>query len=120
MKSFKTYIAESNTIEELAQHVQKISSKLKLKGPVRTDKRNKMLEYTTTLSQQELFDRLIKAGYRKGSGYDPKPNTWNLSKDHEALRTRSDRIFFGKSGSLMMANIEAEQGSPLKVIFTTQ
>jgi hypothetical protein len=120
MKSFKTYIAESNTIDELADHVKKLSTKLKLKGPVKTDKRNKMLIYTTTLNQQEVFDELIKAGYRKGSGYDPKPKTWNLNKDHEAMRTRSDNIFFGKSGSLIMASIEAEHGSPLKIIFTVQ
>jgi hypothetical protein len=121
MKTFKEHLlSETNTIEHLEKHVNSISDKLKLQGPIRIDKNNKRLVYTTTLNQQDVFDVLVKAGYRKGSGYDPKPKTWTTSTNHDSMITRSDRIFYGKSGSLFMASIEAEHGSKLRVIFTTQ
>ena len=114
------YLEESNTIEQLIAHVKGLSSKLKLKGPIKTDRASKRLIYTTELSPQQVFDVLISSGYRKGGGYDPNPQTWDKSTDHESMRTRSDRIFFGKGGSMFMVNFEVEHGSKLNVIFQAQ
>lgn len=118
-KTLKHFLSESGS-KILGLHVKKLSKNLKLKGPIDSQNNGKRLIYETDLDMQKVFDILMKNGYRKGQGYDPNPNTWNKSTDHEAMITRSDPIFFGKSGSLIMTSIEAEHGDRLRVIFQIQ
>lgn len=117
MKTYNQILFETSA-NDLKSHVDNLSRKLKLKGPIKSDQ--KRLVYETTLSQQKVFDVLHQKGYKKGKGYDPKPDSWNTSTDRESMITRSDRIFYGKPGSFIMASIEAEHGDKLRVIFEKQ
>jgi len=113
------YIEESH--EELDKHISVFSKGIKSSKAQHSTykngggKINNMKHVSTDASHQDIFNHLKKMGYKKTSGYDPKPNQFDMHYNHDSMTTRSDGIHHPSGVS---AHVEQEHGGPTKVHFT--
>lgn len=68
-------------------------------------------------SHQQVFDHLRKMGFKKTSGYDPKPDTWTSSRNSDSMTTKTDAVHRRHAGGGVSAHIEHEHGGKAKVHF---
>jgi hypothetical protein len=120
MKTFKEILSESAEKDSaLEAHIAEVRKKLKLSANP-TKRLSKFLMYKSDLQPQEIFDILVKMGYKKGSGYDSKPKEWTGRTDYESMTYSTDPIFYRKDGNLFMTSVRAEHGSKVQVLFQIQ
>jgi hypothetical protein len=74
-----------------------------------------MKHVETGEDHQKVFDHLKKMGYKKTSGYDPKPNQFDMHHNREEMTAKSDPVHHASGIS---AHIESEHGGKTKVHFT--
>ena len=74
-----------------------------------------MKHVETDADHQKVFDHLKKMGYKKTSGYDPKPNEFTMHHNREEMTAKSDAVHHASGVS---AHIESEHGGKTKVHFT--
>lgn len=68
-------------------------------------------------SHQDIFDHLTKNhGFKKTQGYDPKPNQWDMSRNHESMTSKSDPIHDRKNK--VSAHITQEHGGKTHLTFS--
>lgn len=105
----------------LGTEVQKLSSLIKTsKAKSETYRSGKVvpnLVYVTTAeSPQVVFELLTqKMGYKKRSGYDTNPKTWDAHYSADSMTTKSDSVINQSLG--IQAYYEKEHGNLLKVYF---
>jgi hypothetical protein len=119
MISFKSFITEAS-LSDLENHISKLAKDLKLSKPIEKNSYFKSISYNTDMDVQKIFDILKSKGYYKMKGYDPKPDTWTTSRDHENMSFRTDKIFFRDKSNLFMVNLYGEHGSKTKITFSIQ
>lgn len=113
MLSFKTYISESVN-KDLLDHIKGLKLKL---GKTSRSKGPSYVSFEVDMKPKEIFDVLIKLGYKKRQGYDPKPNDWSSSKDHESMTWITDNLIYKKDGKYYLASLRQEHGSKLIITF---
>jgi len=106
---------------ELNKHVSDFSKGVKSSAAKQsTYKRDgkpihNMKHVETDSDHQKVFDHLKKMGYKKTSGYDPKPHEFSMSHNHDTMTTKSDPVHHSSGVS---AHVEKEHGGKTKVHFT--
>lgn len=106
---------------ELSKHMSDFSKGVKSSSAKQsTYKRDNkpihnMKHVETGEDHQKVFDHLKKMGYKKTSGYDPKPNEFSMSHNREEMTAKSDPVHHASGIS---AHIESEHGGKTKVHFT--
>jgi len=73
-----------------------------------------MKHVETDSGHQEVFDHLKKMGYKKTSGYDPKPNGFEIVHNRDTMTSRSEPV---QHPSGVSAYVEKEHGGKTKVHF---
>jgi len=105
---------------ELNKHISEFSKGVKSSSAKQsTYKRDNkpihnMKHVETDSDHQKVFDHLKKMGYKKTSGYDPKPNEFSMSHNREEMTAKSDPVHHSSGIS---AHIESEHGGKTKVHF---
>lgn len=105
---------------ELSKHISDFSKGVKSSSAKQsTYKRDNkpihnMKHVETDSDHHEVFKHLQKMGYKKTSGYDPKPNEFSMSHNHDTMITKSDPVHHASGIS---AHIEKEHGGKTKVHF---
>jgi hypothetical protein len=106
---------------ELSKHMSDFSKGVKSSSAKQsTYKRDNkpihnMKHVETGDDHQKVFDHLKKMGYKKTSGYDPKPNEFTMHHNREEMTAKSDSVHHASGIS---AHIESEHGGKTKVHFT--
>ena len=105
---------------ELSKHISDFSKGVKSSSAKQsTYKRDNkpihnMKHVETDSDHHEVFKHLQKMGYKKTSGYDPKPHEFSMSHNHDSMTTKSDPVHHASGIS---AHIEKEHGGKTKVHF---
>lgn len=124
-KSVET-VRESVEINEAAHpvdsHIAAFSKGIK-SSPAKhsTDRRGQKIasdkHVTVDASHQEVFDHLKKMGFKKTSGYDPKPHTWDHTTNHDSQTKTTAPVHH--SAGRVSAHITHEHGGKAKVHFSS-
>ena len=121
VKKIREEVELTESHAELNKHISDFSKGVKSSSAKQsTYKRDNkpihnMKHVETDSDHQKVFDHLKKMGYKKTSGYDPKPNEFSMSHNHESMTTKSDPVHHASGVS---AHIEKEHGGKTKVHFT--
>jgi hypothetical protein len=120
-KNVKEEVELTESHAELSKHISDFSKGVKSSSAKQsTYKRDNkpihnMKHVETGDDHQKVFDHLKKMGYKKTSGYDPKPNEFSMSHNREEMTAKSDPVHHASGIS---AHIESEHGGKTKVHFT--
>ena len=120
-KNVKEEVELTESHAELSKHISDFSKGVKSSSAKQsTYKRDNkpihnMKHVETDADHHAVFKHLQKMGYKKTSGYDPKPNEFSMSHNHESMTTKSDPVHHASGVS---AHIEKEHGGKTKVHFT--
>ena len=112
-------ISESST--DLDKHISAFSKGIKSSGTQQSTyksgggKINNVKHVSTDADHQAIFKHLQKMGYKKTSGYDSKPNEFNMHHNRDEMTSKSDPVHHSSGVS---AHIEKEHGGSTKVHFT--
>ena len=115
----KQSIKES--MSELDKHIATFSGGIKSSDAQHTTykqgggKIHNMKHVSTDASHQDVFNHLKKLGYKKTSGYDPKPNEFDMHHNRDEMTSKSDPVHHTSGIS---AHVEKEHGGKMKVHFT--
>ena len=74
-----------------------------------------MKHVETDSDHHAVFKHLQKMGYKKTSGYDPKPNEFDMHHNRDEMTSKSDPVHHSSGIS---AHVEKEHGGKTKVHFT--
>ena len=74
-----------------------------------------MKHVETDATHQAVFDHLKKMGFKKTSGYDPKPNEFDMHHNRDEMTAKSDPVHHSSGVSV---HVEKEHGGKTKVHFT--
>ena len=116
---FKEELEES--VSELNKHISDFSKGVKSSSAKQsTYKRDNkaihnMKHVETDSDHQAVFKHLQKMGYKKTSGYDSKPNEFDMHHNREEMTSKSDPVHHSSGVS---AHVEKEHGGKTKVHFT--
>jgi nicotinic acid mononucleotide adenylyltransferase len=115
----KESLSESHV--ELSKHISDFSKGVKSSSAKQsTYKRDgkpisNMKHVETDSDHQAVFKHLQKMGYKKTSGYDPKPNEFDMHHNRDEMTSKSDPVHHSSGVS---AHVEKEHGGKMKVHFT--
>ena len=115
----KESLSESHA--ELSKHISDFSKGVKSSSAKQsTYKRDgkpisNMKHVETDSDHQAVFKHLQKMGYKKTSGYDPKPNEFDMHHNRDEMTSKSDPVHHSSGVS---AHVEKEHGGKTKVHFT--
>lgn len=115
----KKPLSESHA--ELSKHISDFSKGVKSSSAKQsTYKRDgkpisNMKHIETDSDHQAVFKHLQKMGYKKTSGYDPKPHEFDMHHNRDEMTSKSDPVHHSSGVS---AHVEKEHGSKMKVHFT--
>ena len=118
-KLAKEELGES--VSELNKHISDFTKGVKSSSAKQsTYKRDNkpihnMKHVETDSNHQAIFKHLQKMGYKKTSGYDPKPNEFDMHHDREEMTSKSDPVHHSSGVSV---HVEKEHGDKTKVHFT--
>ncbi|CAB5221253.1 hypothetical protein UFOVP240_117 [uncultured Caudovirales phage] len=120
-KNVKEEVELTESHAELSKHISDFSKGVKSSSAKQsTYKRDNkpihnMKHVETDADHHAVFKHLQKMGYKKTSGYDPKPHEFSMTHNHESMTTKSDPVHHASGVS---AHIEKEHGGKTKVHFT--
>jgi hypothetical protein len=109
------------SVSELNKHISDFSKGVKSSSAKQsTYKRDNkaihnMKHVETDSDHQAVFKHLQKMGYKKTSGYDSKPNEFDMHHNREEMTSKSDPVHHSSGVS---AHVEKEHGGKTKVHFT--
>jgi len=109
------------SVSELNKHISDFSKGIKSSSAKQsTYKRDNkaihnMKHVETDSDHQAVFKHLQKMGYKKTSGYDSKPNEFDMHHNREEMTSKSDPVHHSSGVS---AHVEKEHGGKTKVHFT--
>jgi nicotinic acid mononucleotide adenylyltransferase len=115
----KESLSESHA--ELSKHISDFSKGVKSSSAKQsTYKRDgkpisNMKHVETDSDHQAVFKHLQKMGYKKTSGYDPKPHEFDMHHNRDEMTSKSDPVHHSSGVS---AHVEKEHGGKMKVHFT--
>jgi hypothetical protein len=100
----------------LGDEIETFAKLIKSTKPISVAGVPNLMYLGTTATPQLIFDVLTqKMGYKKRSGYDTNPNTWDTFYNVDSMITKSDSVINTNKG--MQVYYEVEHGSAIKVYF---
>ena len=111
-------LIESNA--ELDKHISDFSKGVKSSASKHTIYKrsgstiSNMKHVETDADHQKIFNHLKSLGYKKMSGYDPKPNQFDVHHNRDEMTSKSDPV---NHSSGISAHVETEHGGKTKVHF---
>jgi hypothetical protein len=117
----KEEVELSESHAELDKHIANFAKGIKSDGAQHSTYKNdggkipNMKHVSTDASHQAIFKHLQSMGYKKTSGYDPKPNEFYVHHNRDEMTSRTDPVHHASGIS---AHVETEHGSRPKVHFT--
>ena len=119
------YLGESVELSEshaeLDKHISTFSKGVKSSAAKHSTYKNgggkihNMKHVETDSDHHAVFKHLQKMGYKKTSGYDPKPHEFDMHHNRDSMTSKSDPVHHSSGVS---AHVEKEHGGKTKVHFT--
>ena len=121
IKKLAEEVELSESHAELDKHIAAFAKGIDSDGAQHSTYKNgggkipNMKHVSTDASHQAIFKHLQSMGYKKTSGYDPKPNEFDIHHNREEMTSKTDPVHHASGIS---AHVETEHGNRTKVHFT--